>query len=165
MDQVWRSLCDLNVEAQILTGDPKPHIPIPSSMTIHAGLSSEQKVKFIFESVKAEEEPIFVGDGINDAAAMSVSRASIAMSSGAGLTNSVAMGQLRSDRIEAIPEAIRLSRRVRARLRGNLVYAATYNVIGMSLAAAGLLHPVFAALLMLVSSFIVASRAIRFSSV
>jgi cation transport ATPase len=83
------------------------------------------------------------------------------MGSGTGLTQSAAMGQFQNDRIEALPDAIRLARGIHARLRGNLIYAAAYNVLGMTLAAAGLLHPVAAALIMLVSSAFVTFRALR----
>ena len=114
-------------------------------------------------SVQSSEEPIFIGDGINDAAAMASARGSISMSSGAGLTNSVAMAQLRSDQIETIPAAIRMSRHIHGKLRWNLIYAASYNVLGMSLAAAGVLHPIAAAMIMLVSSFFVSARALSLS--
>jgi len=63
-----------------------------------------------------------------------------------------------------LPEAIGLARSIRQVLRGNLIYAAAYNVLGMSLAAAGILHPVAAALIMLVSSFWVTGRALRLSA-
>ena len=85
---------------------------------------------------------------------------SIAMHSGAGLTRSVAMGQLSDDQIEVIPQAVSLSRAILRKLRGNLLYAFVYNLIGMALAAMGLLHPVAAALIMLVSSFWVTARAL-----
>jgi cation transport ATPase len=102
-----------------------------------------------------------VGDGINDAAAMAVARASLSMESGTGLTRSSATGQLVHDRLEVLPEAIKLCRGIRRRLRGNLVYAFGYNVAGMAFASAGMLHPVVAALIMLVSSFFVTMRAVR----
>ncbi|MGE9292320.1 MAG: hypothetical protein ACQKBW_01785, partial [Puniceicoccales bacterium] len=59
------------------------------------------------------------------------------------------------------PAAIRACRRIRQAVRGNLVFAFSYNVLGMGLAAAGILHPVAAALLMLGSSLFVSWRAAR----
>jgi cation transport ATPase len=82
------------------------------------------------------------------------------MHSGAGLARSVAIGQLLNDRIEVIPQAVSLSRAIIKKLRGNLFYAFVYNLIGMTLAATGILHPVAAALIMLVSSFWVTTRAL-----
>jgi len=71
------------------------------------------------------------------------------------------MGRLSAGRIEVMPQAIQLAREIHWRLRGNLVYAAAYNGFGMALAAAGILHPVMAAVIMLVSSFWVTARALR----
>jgi P-type E1-E2 ATPase len=129
-------------------------------VVLEQGLSSADKEERVRESVRAGESPLFVGDGINDVAALLQASASLSMHSGAGLTRSVAMGQLTDDRIELLPQAIRLARAIVKKLRGNLLYALVYNLIGMALAAAGLLHPVAAALIMLVSSFWVTTRAL-----
>lgn len=158
---VWQSLDDLQVQAHILTGDPLPEVMIPQAVTIESGLSSTDKVNRVGRSKAAGEMPLFVGDGINDALAMATASGSIAMHSGTGLARSVAMGQLSGDRIEVIPQSIELARGIHRRLRGNLIYAASYNVVGMALAAAGMLSPVVAAVIMLVSSFWVTARALR----
>lgn len=158
---LWPDLEALGVRSVVLTGDPDPQLEIPASVPVRAGLSSEEKAAIIREAVDHGEVPCLIGDGINDAAAMSLASSSIAMGGGTGLTQSAAMGRLQDDRIEALPEAIRLARGIHARLRGNLIYAAAYNVLGMALAAAGLLHPVAAALIMLVSSAFVTLRALR----
>ena len=60
-----------------------------------------------------------------------------------------------------LPDAIRLARGVRAGVAANLRFAAGYNTLGMAVAAAGWLHPVVAALLMLGSSAFVSVRALR----
>ena len=160
VDQIWTALEGLEIRSHILTGDPLPELSLPPSVQIETGLSSADKVERVRESSGAGESPLFVGDGINDVAAMLQASGSIAMHSGAGLTRSVAMGQLSDDQIEVIPQAVSLSRIILGRLRGNLLYAFVYNLIGMTLAAAGILHPVAAALIMLVSSFWVTSRAL-----
>lgn len=61
----------------------------------------------------------------------------------------------------ALVAALTMSRRLASAIRTNLVFAVTYNTIGMSLAAVGLLHPIAAALLMLASSLTVTLRASR----
>lgn len=160
VDSLWTDLEALGVQALVLTGDPDPELELPGSVPVRSGLSAEEKGAIIRQAVAAGEQPCFIGDGINDAAAMAQATSSIAMGSGTGLTQSAAMGQFQDDRIEALPEAIRLARGIHARLRGNLIYAAAYNVLGMALAAAGLLHPVAAALIMLVSSAFVTLRAL-----
>lgn len=161
LSSLWSQLETLGVRSLVLTGDPNPELELPYSVPIHAGLSSEDKVSMVRQAVESGEQPCLIGDGINDAAAMSIATSSISMGSGTGLTQSAAMGQFYNDRIKALPDAIELSRGIHARLRANLIYAATYNVLGMAFAAAGLLHPVAAALIMLVSSGFVTLRALR----
>lgn len=160
VDQVWADLDALEIRSHILTGDPLPELTLPPGVKIEQGLSSADKVERVHGSTEAGESPLFVGDGINDVAAMLEASGSIAMHSGAGLARSVAMGQLLDDQIEVIPQAVNLSRAIIKKLRANLLYAFVYNLIGMALAATGLLHPVAAALIMLVSSFWVTARAL-----
>ncbi|ADE53044.1 heavy metal translocating P-type ATPase [Coraliomargarita akajimensis DSM 45221] len=161
---VWQQLQALSIELEVLTGDPNPQVQLPGEVRVQRGLSAAAKEAIVAESVERGEMPVFVGDGINDSTAMSVASGAIAMGSGTGLARSSAGGQLPEDRLEALPEAIGLARSIRQVLRGNLIYAAAYNVLGMSLAAAGILHPVAAALIMLVSSFWVTGRALRLSA-
>jgi hypothetical protein len=63
--------------------------------------------------------------------------------------------------LRVLPWAVALGRQVTNSIRSNLIFAAVYNAVGMALAAAGLLHPVASALLMVVSSFTVSWRALR----
>ncbi len=158
---VWERLESMGIRASVLTGDPDPQFELPPEVDIQAGMSAAEKEQAVRIAVEAGAHPVFVGDGINDAAAMSRASGSIAMGSGAGFTRSAARGQLIADRVEVLPEAITLARSVYRRLRGNLLYAACYNLVGMGLAAAGVLHPVAAAIIMLLSSFMVTARALR----
>lgn len=161
VSSVWSELNALGIKAEVLTGDPQPELDLPEGVEMKAGLSAGEKEIAVRASVELNQVPVFVGDGINDTAAMACSAASIAMGSGTGLARSATSAQLRDDRLEALPDAVRLARGIHKRLRGNLVYAAAYNLVGMSLAAAGMLHPIVAALIMLVSSFWVTARALR----
>jgi Cu+-exporting ATPase len=161
---LWADLAALGIEAAVLTGDPNPELELPPQVAIFAGLSAGEKEARVRLARDAATHPLFVGDGINDASAMACAMASISMGSGAGLTRSAASAQLIGDRIEVLPQAVRLARGIHQRLRGNLIYAAAYNVVGMGLAASGMLHPVGAAILMLVSSFWVTARALRTES-
>ncbi|PXA05022.1 cation-transporting P-type ATPase [Coraliomargarita sinensis] len=161
LPSMWSQLEALGIQSVVLTGDPDPHLEIPDSVPVRAGLTSADKAEIIRRAVDSGEMPCLVGDGINDAAAMSIASSSISMGSGTGLTQSAAMGQLQDDRLECLPDAIRLARGIHTRLRGNLIYAAAYNILGMSLAVVGWLHPVAAALIMLVSSAFVTLRALR----
>ena len=102
-----------------------------------------------------------IGDGINDAAAMSVAHASLALSSGTELANSTASGTLYHGDLRVIPWAIALSQEAICCVRRNLRRATAYNLIGITLAAFGLLNPVVAALLMVVSSLLVTWSSAR----
>jgi heavy metal translocating P-type ATPase len=164
VDGIWTRLQEQEVQATVLTGDPQPQFQLPESVKLHAGLSAADKATHIIKSKQGQETPIFIGDGVNDTTAMACASASVAMGTSAGFTRTTASGQLTMDQIQVLPEAISLCRDISHRLRGNLVYAAGYNLVGMSLAATGLLHPVIAATIMLVSSFMVTIRALRFSN-
>jgi P-type E1-E2 ATPase len=111
--------------------------------------------------VAAGHEVVFVGDGVNDAAAMSSAQASIAMQAGADLARAAAMAVFAGDDLRFLPQAIRVARAARRSISTNLRFAAAYNLIGMALAAAGILHPVVAALLMVGSSALVSANALR----
>jgi P-type E1-E2 ATPase len=143
----------------VLTGDPDSQLELPESITIQEGMSAEAKLMRVQASHEAGELPLFVGDGINDSAAMAEASASIAMGSGAELARSTAQATLLGDRISNLPLLIKLSRSIQARLRSNLLYASVYNIIGMLLASFGYLHPVAAALIMFISSAFVLTRA------
>tara|TARA_B100001248_G_scaffold262700_2_gene261159 strand:+ start:51021 stop:52859 length:1839 start_codon:yes stop_codon:yes gene_type:complete len=161
VNEVFEYLDTLDLKITLLTGDPNPHWDSIHGVTLESGLSPNEKDKRITELQSQGERLIYIGDGINDAPAMTHCEASIAMGSGAALTQSTATAVLIADSLEALPQAITLCRKIRARVRENLIFAANYNFFGMTLAALGMLHPVVAALLMLGSSIWVSVRALQ----
>jgi cation transport ATPase len=92
---------------------------------------------------------------------MSAAPASVAMKAGAELARAAAMAVFAGNDLRFLPRAVRVARAVRRSIRTNLLFAAGYNTAGMALAAAGVLHPVAAALLMVGSSAFVSVRALR----
>ena len=102
---------------------------------------------------------LFVGDGLNDAAAMAASDVSIAVAAGSDLASEVADIVWHGEDLRSIPWALELSGSTVKTIRSNLILAAGYNTVGIALAVAGLLHPVAAALLMTCSSVVVTWRA------
>jgi heavy metal translocating P-type ATPase len=159
---LFQKLKHMGIRCTILTGDPHPQWEQVEGVAVRAGLTPEAKAAIVAQSASAGESPIFLGDGINDLDAMGVSVASIAMEDGGtALTQSSASAVLAGKDFGAILPAIGTARQIDQTLRGNLFIAAAYNTVGIGIAAAGLLHPVAAALIMVVSSLVVTFRAIR----
>ena len=177
--EVWRAgaaeafaeLAALGVRAEILTGDSSGEnaagapwrggpLPVGGAVTIHAGLTPATKLARIAALRAGGRTVVFVGDGLNDAAAMAAAGTAIAMNGGAALALAAAPAVFLGGDLRFLPAAIREARRVRRGIAVNLRFAAAYNTAGMALAALGLLHPVAAALLMLGSSAFVSIRAL-----
>lgn len=160
-EQCLRALRERAIEIEILSGDPNPQWSDIAGVRIDGSLTPEQKADRVRQSIQKGEEPLFVGDGINDTPAMAAGAASISIADGAALPRGTSDAILTSNDLLRIPEAIDLARQVHRGVEGNIRFAVVYNVIGIALAASGILHPVVAALIMLASSATVSIRALR----
>ena len=158
MDTLQR-LREIGCEVTIVTGDPNPDLNAWGEITLHSGLTPEAKARFLKQSFDKGQMPIMVGDAANDTPAFVAAAGALAFREGAALAGATAQGQIAGTHLANLPTAIEASRKTAKNLRQNRSFSLFYNIVGVTLAAAGILHPVVAALLMLGSSAFVSARA------
>jgi Cu+-exporting ATPase len=116
----------------------------------------------IVEKLKSEgHHVLMIGDGINDAAALSAADLSMAMGTGTDTAISSADITLMRTTFSSVIDALKLSNKTVRIIRTNLGWAFLYNVIGLPIAALGLLTPIYAAAAMAASSLFVVTNSLR----
>ena len=129
--------------------------------TCLAGVRPEGKAAAIRGLQADGQSAVFVGDGVNDAAALAQADLGIALGTGTDAAIGAADLTLVSGDPAAIADAIALARATMTVIRANLAWAFGYNVIAIPLAALGYLNPLFAGIAMSASSLIVVANSLR----
>ncbi|UUU22226.1 heavy metal translocating P-type ATPase [Streptomyces sp. DSM 40750] len=162
-----RRLRALGLTPVLLTGDNER---VARSVAAAVGVSPEHVIAEVLPQDKVDvvrrlqgegRTVAMVGDGVNDAAALAVADLGLAM--GTGTDAAIEAGDLtlvRGD-LRVAADAIRLSRRTLATIKGNLAWAFGYNLAALPLAAAGLLNPMIAGAAMAFSSVFVVTNSLR----
>jgi Cu2+-exporting ATPase len=129
--------------------------------SVMAGRSPVEKVGIIEEMQKKGKKVAMVGDGINDAPALTRADVGIAMGRATDIALESSDIVLMKNDLRMVPAAVGLSRKTYAIIKQNLFWAFVYNMIVLPLAVAGLLHPIFAAISMTLSSLSVVGNSLR----
>lgn len=121
----------------------------------------QEKIEIIERMKKHGEKVMMVGDGINDAPALSAADVSISPSNAAEVSQNAADFIFQSQKLDSVVRAYQVSVKSRRLVFVNFALAAIYNIIAVPFAAAGMLTPLIAALAMSGSSIIVTANALR----
>lgn len=169
--QAVKELQNMGIHVVMLTGDNEKTAQAIGKQAgvdeVIAGVLPEGKENVI-RNLKKKGKVAMVGDGINDAPALTRADLGIAIGAGTDIAIDAADVVLMKSRLSDVPAAIRLSRKTLKNIHENLFWAFFYNIIGIPLAA-GLwypifgweMNPMFGAAAMSLSSFCVVSNALR----
>ena len=169
--QAIKEMQNMGIHVVMLTGDNERTAKAIGAQAgvdeVIAGVLPDGKEKVI-QKLKQKGKVIMVGDGINDAPALTSADMGIAIGAGTDVAIDAADVVLMKSRLTDVPAAIRLSRATLRNIRENLFWAFIYNIIGIPLAAGVFikafgwqLNPMFAAMAMSLSSFSVVTNALR----
>lgn len=155
---------------EILSGDEPGAVRRTASLLgmaeqhAYGGVSPEEKLACVNEHVRRSDRSVvmMVGDGVNDAAALAAADIGVAVHGGAEASLAAADVYLAGDGVTELTALVALARQTMRVVRRNLAISLAYNIVAVCLAAAGLITPLVAAVLMPISSASVLGSAIAF---
>jgi Cu+-exporting ATPase len=158
-------LRDMGLTPILLTGDNERAARAVAAEVgideVIAGVLPTEKYEVIQRLRDSGRVVAMVGDGVNDAAALATADLGLAMGTGTDAAIEASDLTLVRGDLLAVPDAIRLSRRTLAIIRGNLFWAFGYNALAIPLAALGFLNPLIAGAAMAFSSVFVVTNSLR----
>ncbi|WP_439853891.1 heavy metal translocating P-type ATPase [Pseudomonas yamanorum] len=161
--QAIQALKARHISSHLLTGDNRGSARVVADALgiddVHAEVLPADKAATVAE-LKKTGVVAMVGDGINDAPALAAADIGIAMGGGTDVAMHAAGITLMRGDPRLVPAALEISRKTYAKIRQNLFWAFVYNLVGIPLAAFGLLNPVMAGAAMALSSVSVVSNAL-----
>ena len=144
-----KALTDMGIQVALLTGDTELVARAVAERLgireVHAGLLPEQKTAFVAEQVKKGKTVAMLGDGINDAPALSEATVGVAMGAGTDVARESADIVLIGNDLMKFVETVRIARNCRRIIFQNFYGTLIVDTIGIGLAAVGLLNPLLAA--------------------
>jgi Cu+-exporting ATPase len=162
--QVIESLKLMGIESVMLTGDNEQTAKVISKQVgidrVYAGILPSGKVDVIRELQSKGNRVAMIGDGFNDAPALTAADVGVAMGAGADLAVEAGGVVLVRDDISDVISAVQIARKVVSKVKQNLVYAFMYNVVLIPIASFGLLYPALAGLAMAASSVSVTASSL-----
>lgn len=155
------------LQVHLISGDQRAPTEHAASLmcidTWSAQTKPQEKAERLEALRKAGRKVLMVGDGLNDAAALSQAHVSISFGNAAGASQTAADLILQGDNLGPIVEAIDVARKARTLVLQNFWLSALYNLVAVPFAIAGFVTPLLAAIAMSVSSLTVTLNALRLS--
>ncbi len=159
-----RELIGAGLSVEALTGDNRAAgeaLGRQLGIRVHSTLLPEDKERLIGEARVRLGPVAMVGDGLNDAPALARADVGVALGCGVDITRETADVSLIGSDLRQVAWTINLARQTYRAIRQNLWWAFFYNILGVGLALAGVLHPIVSAMAMVLSNLFVVGNSLR----